>query len=688
MKKLLPLILLLFIVHCTQRIAGTTDETVTGTRAAIYYANGTPAPGVTVKAFDINDTSRVPAAQAITDNTGHYALGQIAKGTYNIWAEQDTLVAVQDSVFISPTTNTLHHDTLQASGSITAIIGMQPNDDPRSAYVQMTGSDRFSRNINTDGSFTINGLATGSYSLRISTTLPNYTPTFFTVSAVSGKADTLKDTLQLVYTGIPVVTGLSASYDTVNGVVHLSWNSTSFRDFQDYLIFRDPCDSIQPSMVPIKSVTDTIFSDTIFKKNNAQGQFSFSDTNDYCFKYRVCVRNNSNVQGLTYKNIAVISVSLLYKIPQVKIISSDTMYCNTPITLIASIANNLSTIKKCEWKIGQNGQYATTSVTQPETTIVLPDTLLSFLRCYIRVTNSYGNVAYDSMDLQVFIGWQDDTVSMPPSFELLTGTNEIVFNNQLFVFGTGQANTGPNQTMSIWTLSNGTWTALTNSAPFPHSGYRLINFNNEIWMLSDSTLWHSSNAITWQSAGTVPVSPGNVIFFSTLNNMLYIGDNSSTNGNIWASSNGQTWNILKSTDGNQIPLPTANSLSASSASSYSTVLIGDTLFLSATGGNPGTSIVWKITDWESPQLLTQYVLDTNTSIRQGQLIEFMGKLCLVETFGSSFNVTEYLLVFDNMNWHLASKREGTCVYCSFNHILFQGKLYAIMLGGEPIFFTK
>jgi hypothetical protein len=278
---------------------------------------------------------------------------------------------------------------------------------------------------------------------------------------------------------------------------------------------------------------------------------------------------------------------------------------------------------------------------------------------------------------------------MPTSFELLTGTNEIVFNNQLFVFGTGQANTGPNQTMSIWTLSNGTLTALTNSAPFPHSGgYRLINFNNEIWMLSDSTLWHSSNAITWQSAGTVPVSPGNIIFFSTLNNMLYIGDNSSINGNIWASSTGQTWNILKSTDGNPIPLPMTHSLSFSSVWS---ITISDTLFLSATAGSPGTSIVWKITDWESPQLLTQYTLDTNTTINQGQLVEFMGKLCLIETFNSfglNYNFIEYLLVFDNMGWHLASKREGLCMLCSFNHILFQGKLYAIMLGGEDIWFTK
>ena len=177
MKKVLIFLALILFVRCTQKIAGTTDETLGGNKtAAIYYAGGAPAPGVTVKVFDVIDTSRVPVAQAVTDSAGHYALGQVAKGTYNIWAEQDTLVAVQDSVFISPNSNTIQHDTLHTSGSITAIIGMQPNDDPRSAYVQILGSDRFSRNIDADGFFTISGLATGSYSLRISTTLPNYTP--------------------------------------------------------------------------------------------------------------------------------------------------------------------------------------------------------------------------------------------------------------------------------------------------------------------------------------------------------------------------------------------------------------------------------------------------------------------------------------------------------------------------------
>ena len=134
-------------------------------------------------------------------------------------------------------------------------------------------------------------------------------------------------------------------------------------------------------------------------------------------------------------------------------------------------------------KIGQNGQYATTSVTQPETTIVFPDTLLPNLRFYIKVTSNYGFVAYDSMNVQVFIDWKQ--LSASNSFVPLQPANEIVFNNQLICLCNSSLN--PNK-LSVWASSNGTtWTQLSNSIPFyPNQKLLLTNFNNEIWDLSDN----------------------------------------------------------------------------------------------------------------------------------------------------------------------------------------------------------
>jgi len=311
------------------------------------------------------------------------------------------------------------------------------------------------------------------------------------------------------------------------------------------------------------------------------------------------------------------------------------------------------------------------------------------------VTNNYGNVAYDSTDLHVLIGWkEEDQATIPSELSIAYGTNEIVFNDQLFIFSAGEM--GSKTAMTIWTFTNNlTWNELSNSAPLPNENYFLVSFNNEIWMLSDSTLWHSNNAINWNSAGAIPVSPQNIAFFTAFNNMLYIGDISSANGNIWASSTGQSWNILKSVSGSPVAFPSTNSLSSSdlNSMSFSTALIEDTLFLSVTGGSPGTSIIWKITDWGTPVLLTQYTIDTNTSVYQGQLIEYLGTLCLFETFhapGPFSNFLDYLLFFDKTGWHLASKREGRMALSPpSNHILFQDKLYAITLDeGDGIWFTK
>jgi hypothetical protein len=656
MKKLLIFLALMCFVGCGKKIAGTTDETLGGNEAMIYYPNGAPAPGATVKVFDVNDTSRIPVAQALTDNAGHYAIQKIANGTYNIWAEKDTLVAVQDSVFILSNASTIKKDTLHASGSITAIIGMQPNDDPRSTYVQMIGSDRYSRNIDAQGYFTIDGLATGLYNLRVSTTQPNYTPTFFTVPAQSGQADTLKDTLWLIYTGIPIVTGLSAVYDTVTGVVHLTWNKTSFRNFQDYLVFRDPCDSIQPSTLPIKSVTDTVFSDTVFNKNKT-GQYSFLDSNDYCLKYRVCIRNNSNIQGLTYKYIAVTAASPLYKISQVKIISSDTMYCNTPMIIRATVFDKYTGIKKCEWKIGESGQYATTSISQPETTIVIPDTLIPYLRCYIRVTNDNGFVAYDSMDLHVLIAWKQ--VSDFASHSIMSPGNGIVFNNQLLYFIGGVLNNNSYITEIYESSDGATWTMLTNSelsSSFFNWNSFLANFKNEIWLITDSALWHSNNGINWNSAGTIPMNSSSIAFSNTLHNTLYIGD---TSGTIWSSNNGVSWNILTSTDSRPVSIPSSNRDSNTSFTpdpvSYSTVSINDTLFLSSTFERQGTTTIWKINNWEMPTLLTQYTpMDfSNLSATTVKLIEFCGKLCMIVS--NSDTTRDNLLFYNNTGFYLVSK---------------------------------
>ncbi|MBF0433627.1 MAG: SUMF1/EgtB/PvdO family nonheme iron enzyme [Fibrobacteria bacterium] len=119
----------------------------------------------------------------------------------------------------------------------------------------------------------------------------------------------LTHTMILNEVGIPIVTGLTAVYDTLMGIVKLSWNKSSYSNFQEYAIFKDDFDVINKTLIPFGKATDTDFNDTIFHKNSPTQEFSFLDSIDYHYKYRVAVRSNSEELGATHKSAGIIAVS-------------------------------------------------------------------------------------------------------------------------------------------------------------------------------------------------------------------------------------------------------------------------------------------------------------------------------------------------------------------------------------------
>ena len=199
---------------------GTVDDTHTGV-AVILNPDSTPAAEAIIKIFAVNDTSRIPEKQTATDSEGRFSFKGLAKGSYNVMAEKEKLAAFQDSVVVSEDTVFFEQNILGDPKTISGFVGLQPHHDPRTVTVQALGTDKFS-NVNKDGMFTLSEMALGEYTLRLVTTLPDYTPTFAPLVIEPSSPDTLADTLKLLYTGIPVVTGLSASYDTLAGVVTLT----------------------------------------------------------------------------------------------------------------------------------------------------------------------------------------------------------------------------------------------------------------------------------------------------------------------------------------------------------------------------------------------------------------------------------------------------------------------------------
>lgn len=275
----------------------------------IYLSDGSAAAGARVRAYPVNyvPDSTDAAYTTTTDQAGRYTLDSLPEGEYNILGDKDGLFSYQDSVAVGHTPGTLPPDTLERPGSLAGFVGLEPDASPRSAIVQVLGTNNYV-NVNEDGSFKLENLAAGRYRLRVLTTEPEYTPLFVPLLARAGYQDTLPDTLRLPYTGIPVVTGMRAEYDTLSGIVQLSWNPVKYPNLSQYLVFRDSSAAIELSQQSIGLATGTGFSDTLLLPAR-HGLFAEEDTADRHLEYRIKVRSKTDKVGKSFGFVPVVAVA-------------------------------------------------------------------------------------------------------------------------------------------------------------------------------------------------------------------------------------------------------------------------------------------------------------------------------------------------------------------------------------------
>jgi hypothetical protein len=280
----------------------------------LYLADGTPAARANVRIYTVDHVPGQPEGlpksgkeqtlvySTRTDAKGRYEVDSLPRGEYNILGQKDEQVSYQDSVYLSSSLKSIDSDTLRESGSVTGWVRLQPNHSLETVTIQALGTNSFA-NADAEGKFTLGGLGEGRYSIRVLTTEAQYTPLYTSITARSGKEDTLADTLRLTYTGIPVVMGLQVKYDTLRGVATLSWNKVRYAHFQSYQIFRNLSSDLVPSSVPLSSSQDTVIEDTLYQSDN------LADSLVQRFQYRVRVVNKSDQTGLSYGFVSLIAPS-------------------------------------------------------------------------------------------------------------------------------------------------------------------------------------------------------------------------------------------------------------------------------------------------------------------------------------------------------------------------------------------
>ncbi len=265
------------------------DELFNSESARTIYEPGgdIPAREALVKVFNAGSADSEPAAVCITDRNGQFSLSKISEGVYSIWAQKDSFVLFQESVVVSDTRSTLADDTLERPSSITGIVGLQNYHDPRTVTVQAAGIDRPAVFADKSGRFTMTGLPSGNWRLYLKSSILEYLPTEKNVTILPGSMSTITDTLYLNFSGIPLVSGMTFSQDTLAGTLKISWNKPPYKIIRDYLIYHTSCKGVAFSKEPAYITEDTSCIDSIYFRLKADSL----DTVERCLLYRIAIRN-------------------------------------------------------------------------------------------------------------------------------------------------------------------------------------------------------------------------------------------------------------------------------------------------------------------------------------------------------------------------------------------------------------
>nr|AEI30282.1 NHL repeat containing protein [uncultured microorganism] len=264
---LLCLLAFVCFIQCSDNIIAGNTSDVGNVKGKLTKTNGSPAAGVTVYFYPVNNNPREGLAKRMaavdsttTDADGNYA-DSLADGTYNLIAGDDTTGAYEDSITIAGDTATVS-DTLKPFGSVAGVIKLQPGDDARTVFILAIGTNKWTAPTNAAGDFSLASMAEGRYPVRFLSTLDKYEPldTFLTVQA--GTDLILPDSIELPLK-IPTPTGLTIHYDTLKQIVTLSWNKMDTAKVMAYNVYRknSRVDSaeVKTTTVPIQ---DTVFIDS------------------------------------------------------------------------------------------------------------------------------------------------------------------------------------------------------------------------------------------------------------------------------------------------------------------------------------------------------------------------------------------------------------------------------------------
>lgn len=302
LRILLPATALLAMGACDKEVAGTTDEHETTVAARLFQPDGSPAAGARVRIYAVDDTAKTARDQVYASSDGSVVLPPLPAGEYNLVVTDDAGkgVVIDSLLSTGAGTPSMRSDTLRAMGRVKGCLQVEPQDMPNIAWVQILGLG-LAQNLDTAGCFLLE-VPAGRVTLAALTRESHYTPTFRAVRTIPGITVDV-GTIRLEYTGIPVVEGLSASYDTLAGIATVRWNRARSYGLRGYQLY-----GTSRGTIILDDLSDTSWCDTLFRPD------SFSTT-AVRREYFVVATDSSRSQGEPWRRVSLVAPSP-WTIPQ------------------------------------------------------------------------------------------------------------------------------------------------------------------------------------------------------------------------------------------------------------------------------------------------------------------------------------------------------------------------------------
>lgn len=218
------------------RSAGGSDEI--DTRIAVDRT-GRPVAGARIALVRADDSTGKPVALSATGKDGTFPNFAVADGFYSVLLRDpgDSLGRFVDSVHVVSRKLPSGRDTLLSLGSVRGVVRMATGDSPTSVDIGLLGTDIVTA-PKTDGTFKIELVPGGLYTLGAVTGLGGYGRLYKRIQVADGQNLVLPDTLVLPFTGLPIPAGLRVLQDATTGNVQVTWSRVVHPDLLGYVLER------------------------------------------------------------------------------------------------------------------------------------------------------------------------------------------------------------------------------------------------------------------------------------------------------------------------------------------------------------------------------------------------------------------------------------------------------------------